>query len=874
MLIDDKRTFGEIYELNIEEYENIDIDDIDFSVRVNNRLHRGNIATVAALLRCTGEFLSGISGFGAGCFKEIHDFCKKASDESKRANGYDDEKRQIPRSIYEQREHILKGEFEYLSIDEAEKEIYDAYKEAYNSLDVELVEACVENPCYVSVIRNTFNRFSKAIFGINELLENVPTQRRAKNAKRFINACTYSASDREELLGKVFDDDETLESFIRKNATDIIDKKSSFQGFISDCAYDLYGMIAAFFDDIKKNERAYEIVKHRAEGQTLEEVGNLFTVTRERIRQIEKKVSTKFIAWLRRYSVLKKIVAEKDGVEVLVSSDFEIYFKEYAPVAIHFLKVYEDEINNFEYDKGLDVFVYGNTNIIADVQAYVEELPAQFNEIELNDILCRANELYGYPFVLTERTIEADYNKTGDVYHRSRLTLGKVYADILTKYYENGIWIYSDSELEQFRKHVIEDYGDIKLPENNRAFIARIASVGILCGRGTYGPKKIKYISDELATKIHTYITESESPIFLTNTIYNVFEEELQQEGITNKYYLQGVLRELYGEEFVFRRDYVSKDGNLTSVYSEIVRYIERAIYPVTKQQIVDAFPGVTEIVINISISDPDVLNLFGVYIHSNKLQFEKSDIDYLKSTINTFTKSTECIHVKNLFDYIQRDNPTLLNNNGVYQAFGLFSVMEYLFRDIMEFSRPYIGKKGAVITRTFDQLHEMVEASDVIALADILSVARENHFQINSILEFANSCNTTHLLINDKELAAVEYVGIDETIAMQIEESIIDEISGTMYISDIPCIHKLANLNVPWTNWLIYSIILKWSERLDVAVTSTTFRQAQPLIALKGKLEMDSVELRENVSDVYLPDNLDDIDALISDIILDEIEV
>lgn len=110
-----------------------------------------------------------------------------------------------------------------------------------------------------------------------------------------------------------------------------------------------------------------------------------------------------------------------------------------------------------------------------------------------------------------------------------------------------------------------------------------------------------------------------------------MFEEELVSEGVYNKYHLQGILKELFGDEFVFRRDYVSKDGKLTSVYSEIVGFIEKSVYPVTKQQIVEAFPGVTEIVINISISDPEIINLFGVYVHSNKIKLNVADKDYIR---------------------------------------------------------------------------------------------------------------------------------------------------------------------------------------------------------------------------------------------------
>lgn len=871
--MDETMTFYEMYELNIEEYENIDIDTIEFSVRVNNRLHRGNINTVGALLRCTKKDLAGLNGFGAGCFKEIHDFCSNLSSENKKTM-HTSKKRVISENIYGQRHKIVRGDFSYVPENDEEKECLLEYEEAFNNLGIDLVSSCIENPCYIIELEKILGQFTRSVLLVNEYINAIPNGRRKKKAKLLIDACTYTMVGREGLLNKLKDEEETVENYIRANANELSSSGSELTLFAKDCTYDLYAMVEKLFDEIKKNERAFEIVRLRAEGQTLEQVGFEFSVTRERIRQIEKKVSIKVINWLKRFSVLKKLVAELDGEDVLTSSVFDTYFHEYAIMIEHFLKVYEDEIKNFVYDKGLDVFVVGNMDVIADVQTYVEELPAQFNEKELEDIIKKGYEVYGYSKELLKRAIEADYNKTGDVYHRSRLTLGKVYADILTKYYKTGIWVYSDSELEGFRKHIKEDYGDIKLPENNRAFVARIASVGILCGRGTYGPKKTQYISDELAQKIHTYISESESPIFLTNTIYNVFEEELKREDITNKYYLQGILRELYGDEFVFRRDYVSKDGNLTSVYSEIVGFIERSAYPVTKQQIVDAFPGVTEIVINISISDPDIINLFGVYIHSNKLQFEKQDVDYLMSSITSLTKTVDVIHCKDLYDYVQRDNPTLLINSGIYQAFGLYSVIEFLFKDIMEFSRPYIGKKGAVITRTFDQLHEMVEESDVIALADVVSVARENHFQINSILEFANSCNETHLLINDKELAAINYTGINDEIAKQVESCIVNEITGTMYISDIQCTHKFSKVNVPWTNWLIYSIILKWSTQLDVAVTSTTFRQAQPIIALKGRLEMDEIESNVNTSDVYVPDNLDDIDALISDIIIDEIEV
>lgn len=138
--MDETMTFYEMYELNIEEYENIDIDTIEFSVRVNNRLHRGNINTVGALLRCTKKDLAGLNGFGAGCFKEIHDFCSNLSSENKKTM-QNSKKRVISENIYGQRHKIVRGDFSYVPENDEEKECLLEYEEAFNNLGIDLVSS-------------------------------------------------------------------------------------------------------------------------------------------------------------------------------------------------------------------------------------------------------------------------------------------------------------------------------------------------------------------------------------------------------------------------------------------------------------------------------------------------------------------------------------------------------------------------------------------------------------------------------------------------------------------------------------------------------------------------------------------------------------
>ncbi len=641
--MDKQIIFGELYNINIEEYENIDIDSILFSVRVNNRLHQGGIETVGALLKCTHQRLAELNGFGAGCFKEIYGYLKSLKEQKQNEELIQKGKMDLlPESFKDNRDRISRGDFSFVT--EEPENIVQKYKEAQGVLGNELAEKCIDNPEYLSMISCSLRIFSEMVGKKIQVLGFIPTHRHAKKARYYIEAGSSTSTGRNELFTKLFSEDISLEKFIQSYKIELLDDNSVVSKFAKRCCYDISAMTEAFFEEIKKNERAYDIVKLRADGNTLEQVGNAYAVTRERVRQIEKKTSCRFINWLKHNSIMRKIVADEDGNCVLFPSVFGVYFKEYADIVMFFLKAYGDELEYVHYYKNLDLFIVGDDGVLVKAQEYTEDLPEQFNEDRLSEYLNVAYEEYDLPRELVFCCIKDDYNKTGDVYHRSRLTLGKIYSDVLTKHYPNGIWIYSDEQIKEFRNHIFEDYGDIKLPDNNRAFVGRISAVGILCGRGIYGPKKARYISEELKSKIHNYINDTDSPIFLTNTIFSVFEEELSSEGVNNKYYLQGILRELFDDEYIFRRDYISKDRNITSVYSEIVSFIERAEYPVTKSQICDAFPGVTEIVINISISDSEVINLFGVYIHANKLKLYKDDLEYLNEMMKSHFVKVDCL--------------------------------------------------------------------------------------------------------------------------------------------------------------------------------------------------------------------------------------
>ena len=104
------------------------------------------------------------------------------------------------------------------------------------------------------------------------------------------------------------------------------------------------------------------------------------------------------------------------------------------------------------YDKTLDVFILGDDSLSSRVQAYLETLSDIISTSQLPAILSAASEDEDIPEEMLERGIKETYRITGDVYHRTRLSLASIYTSIIGEFYPNGIHAYDDNEIARFRQ--------------------------------------------------------------------------------------------------------------------------------------------------------------------------------------------------------------------------------------------------------------------------------------------------------------------------------------------------------------------------------------------------------------------------------------
>ena len=861
-------------------FTEMELEELDLSARGFHLLKRAGAKTVSDVLLFTPSQLMQMKGLGNGTFNEIEKKLSSLQNDmtvSKQKASFAD--------ISICKAHaaeICTGDFTWVEQEECsdlQLAVIEDYKEAYDILGADLSfkayshdEACMS---LIEMLSAYHEEYNTILVRRNELvkeLHNVPTTRWNQSSFGYLRI--FARTDHEFEEAKTLSDKYPRLYDIAENS-DVRDEEAYCQllGIIKKASFNVEEELHKLMQKLFNKPRTKTIISMRSRGKTLEETGQVLHITRERVRQIEAKAKREFSYSESRRHYLLKISALRNCDDILTATELKEYFGEYYVELLYLFRAYESQA--FYYDEQLDSFVIGDNSLGARIQEYIESLPDTFSDCKLAGYIDVAEEDFDIPKELLLPSIQETYKITGSTYHRSRLSLSSIYASVLQQFFPNGMHIYDDSEIDHFRHIIRELYGDIRLPDNNRSISARLGNIGILCGRGAYRSKKKQYISSELQEKIQTYIEESPSAIFLVSTLFSAFEKDLFPFGIDNKYYLQGVLRELFDNKYFIKRDYLSKDAASTSLYSDIVQFIAKSPYPISKQQIQEAYPGITDIVITIAVSDSEILNFFGEYLHASKLDISEHEKVQLKQIVENAVADGKTHHVKDIFPLVNEYNDSLLSRNSILWPFSLFSVLAYLYEDCFNFERPFIAKKGIQIGRPMEQISELVHSQDIVTLASIVDIAKEAHFSIYSYLDLLNSFNDTHLIADANGLISIERCGIDEDYAKQMELMILSEICQPTPIASLECIHRFKDVGATWSDWLIYSIMKKWATELDVAVTSKYFKQASPIIGRKGSITPDVLDAFSGIqrTEVSQVDNLDNIDDLIADYILEEWE-
>lgn len=453
----------------------------------------------------------------------------------------------------------------------------------------------------------------------------------------------------------------------------------------------------------KLKESARNCLLLRAQGQTLQEIGNSMGLTRERVRQIIGKATRKLIPTSALVvsgllqgktsfckADVKKLFDDSELLDcfvyVLENTETVKYF-EFADKYVERILVPDD------WKAQLDVLVQELVGDAVNFFEILEEVEAGLDKSGLDFL--DASDFIGYLF-------EKRYIAIGDYIMKKRGAYKHICYDVIARHFKTGIKLDGDennSDMRLMKEIICKEFDGYTLPDNNRAITARVSPDLILCGRGRYCAPENVILDGTLFEQIVGYINNCSETSLYYSEIFAVFSGRLLAEtSVDNDNYLHGALRYLYPDDFEYERDLLVKRGMARTTFGERLADIARSKGgPITKKELLKQFPGVTDIrIVNAVSADPKLIQWeYNEFNHIDNVLCTDDDIVKLHDILEQLlaVQGGYCSE-HNFFAGVQREYPEFVNKNSIKNSMNLFYIAAYLFGPVYRFSRPHIASE------------------------------------------------------------------------------------------------------------------------------------------------------------------------------------
>lgn len=606
-----------------------------------------------------------------------------------------------------------------------------------------------------------------------------------------------------------------------------------------------------------------DVLIRRGKKQTLEDIGKESSVTRERIRQIESSVLNNYIQSFN--SSNKKLLFQ--ALRLIARNTLYVEFNEiinlmddYAYAFIHILTSKQlKELSQkaiMVYDE-IGVLNLTNINWFSEVSRNISKLSDIVTSEDMNSFLQKLkNDLFianvDLPEVAFYKIVNLNFRKYGNVYSRRSLTILDQYQLVISKYFQNGLHIYDEDKLNDFRKKHYELFENQEIyNRENRAISARISDITVQVDRGIYNiEENTPILNEHLATKIKQFINDG-PPIVLTLRIFNQFEEELKMYGIDNRYMLHAMLKRRFKEEFYFKRDFVSKMGPGYRVIDELEKYLDNHKGIISVDDLNHLFPSSNAITVLTYLSNnPNYIPISNHnWINSKDLDISKSEIEMLREILEKQIKLRQIVTAKHVIEEAGLKMSSFFRRNDINQSFYLFGVLKSLFIEEFKFERPFISNKETIITKGPDRMREYIDEYDQITISELTEYSRDNDLKIYSMLEFIQSVKKEFIWADEDLLISLKQTEItDETISVikyYLNKAFIDREAlnlKKMNYSKFPSIGKT------WNKYLLASIINIYLDEYEIIYTTNMYYSTEFLV-IKSQTNLDRKALIERYS-------------------------
>lgn len=799
---------------NAEDYKNVVISTLPFNNYVQNVLKKNNFYTLTRLLNSSVLDLLMLNHFGKDSVEHAIEILDVIEILKKFFNNY---------STIREKNFQIKKE-----ILESTKTL----KELFNISDCEPYENVWITSLFFNVrVENALQRANCNTLG-DLLTYSIPRLLKMRNfgagsVKNVISVLENFFKNHKFIADTESDEIEiykVIESGNLKNFTDEISDVVTFEEPKKEveepkriAEEDLKNFADEMIKVATKKEMQLEIISRRADGKTLEEIGRSFNITRERVRQIEKKSIRNFLNYNR--NKLKKffdsILSLLGGKSFITFEDLKNFIGENsAKILWFFIYKIDSDIKAFYLDEVTNTIVFNITSEKSiDYDKLISNLPEVLHKDELQEEIERIVKEQNCSEELLKLKILQIYKNSGQFFHKGRLTLNFQCGYILREKFQSGYKITDETHYNRFIRYLREFFG-YEVEISQRALDAAISKIGVLCDRGKYIHPDFLHVPQNIILLINNYIQKSERTVLPYKEIFTALKENFVGTQITNQHILQGLIK-YYGTPYNLARDCLTKDAdvNLTVEFNNFVAKNGE----VTTQEIKDEFISFQDHNIAMLLQRcPEVIRVGdGKYLHSTKLNVQENDSEKLEKLLQNVCadKPVTSHYLYNLFWERFQD---FLYRNEIEDADKLFGILKYMFSDKFNFSRPYISAANIAGFSNKKALLQHLEERDEVEIEDILNLCDDQGIKYISKSVLIENLSPEFIRVDEFYLRRPASIGVTDEVIVAVVENVqlaMERNGGWQSAKIFPDFEWFPRLEVSWNSFLLESIV-KLSEK------------------------------------------------------------
>lgn len=567
-----------------------------------------------------------------------------------------------------------------------------------------------------------------------------------------------------------------------------------------------------------------DILNRRAHKQTLEQIGGVYNLTRERVRQLESSALKILRADRELFSALHLLKVKIYPKQYITKSDLYEVLKD---VTLLFLLIFERS-----YNKKLE-FYYTKPGIKEEVAQEIKKLPFEIDIDEIDDLL----ESFNFRDLLKKHILE-NYHFHGRHGFKTLPSLVDLYTPIIKLYFDT-INIHSAKDLKKFKQHYADHYEDSSIFEKtNRSITSifgRLPKV-VVVGRGEYKYASAE-ISDELKEELFKTMQENET--LLINGLYVLHEKRLKAEGVTNRFQLHGVITNNIPELYC-NRDYVSikplGDMNSFQLIKDYIAGINRIF---TLKEIQFEIAGLTHAMLQhyIGITN-ELIPLYHLnFIPVKIIKLTELERTKLREQIVRYLHDNHFITSTGLYVYIfLLFFPQIAKEYDITNPFNAFTFVRYLFPTDFNYLTSTLTLPQDVPLEHEQYIFEEFSRKNPIVLEQIAAYIKKNYLRINNISTLLERFyEIGYIRVDNNRLFHGDALKIDQTFIVKLENVLLRNLyNGKIETKVIENYNIFPRFTVPWNEHLLAHLISNFSDKLIVEKLGNTYRDVTYIIKEK----------------------------------------